>query len=491
MHAGGDAAQLSEQLQATAFTVGADIFLGADAARPGTAAGDALLGHELGHVVQQGGGVQRSLRRSPSLAPLGRPSTPTVQRMFGRKKTSKIAQVNERVDQSTRAKVVTVGELSNQVKTLESALGKLLKAHKTGNKESQSAAYGLKSAAERILGNLPDQQSKASQVLGRTYPEQVRRLQRIVDECQLIWDEHLVEMTKRKAGNIYNQEAMSGGLSKLTGAAKHQGFAPLGDRPTELPADYKLSPGQNAEQVLAGRQAGYDARKGRRDHGAALGLTPAETAAIITFTVEDYAYINPATANNRAWMVAANPAADLIDKPHKSPEEMDALGKSLTASGVTARERLDERQQDLKARTEEGALHAGMAMQGLLKMPVWRGQLFRGEVLTEAVVKERFAESRNGKLKPIEKTIKRTTISSASKEEHVARGFWMVAWGKVPEPKVRVLYVMETTNGRDIELLSPSSYEKEVALLPGSEFSVVSAERDSNGAIIVKCKQRR
>jgi hypothetical protein len=76
---------------------------------------------------------------------------------------------------------------------------------------------------------------------------------------------------------------------------------------------------------------------------------------------------------------------------------------------------------------------------------------------------------------PIQPTLKRATISSASKARSVANGFLMIAGFKVPAPKVQVIYEMDVNNGRDIERLSLSPDEKEVATLPGAEFSLANA----------------
>jgi hypothetical protein len=51
------AAELSRELSARAFTLGPHIAFGAGEHRPGTPEGDALLAHELAHVVQQGTAV--------------------------------------------------------------------------------------------------------------------------------------------------------------------------------------------------------------------------------------------------------------------------------------------------------------------------------------------------------------------------------------------------------------------------------------------------
>jgi hypothetical protein len=55
VHDGPDADALARSVQARAFAVGSDVFFAEGEHRPGTAAGDRLLAHELTHVVQQRG----------------------------------------------------------------------------------------------------------------------------------------------------------------------------------------------------------------------------------------------------------------------------------------------------------------------------------------------------------------------------------------------------------------------------------------------------
>jgi uncharacterized protein DUF4157 len=54
VHTDGGAADMAGRLNAKAFTVGEHVAFGAREYRPGTLVGDALLAHELAHVVQQG-----------------------------------------------------------------------------------------------------------------------------------------------------------------------------------------------------------------------------------------------------------------------------------------------------------------------------------------------------------------------------------------------------------------------------------------------------
>ena len=60
VHTGAEARDLNRSLHAYAFTSGSDIFFADGQFHPGTTDGDRLLAHELTHVVQQTGAVQRS-----------------------------------------------------------------------------------------------------------------------------------------------------------------------------------------------------------------------------------------------------------------------------------------------------------------------------------------------------------------------------------------------------------------------------------------------
>ncbi len=58
VHTGTDAAQMSQELNAQAFTVGRDIYFGNGKYNPQTSSGQQLLAHELTHVVQQGAALR-------------------------------------------------------------------------------------------------------------------------------------------------------------------------------------------------------------------------------------------------------------------------------------------------------------------------------------------------------------------------------------------------------------------------------------------------
>jgi hypothetical protein len=64
VHTGGHAADAARAVNARAFTVGQDIFFGADRYDPHSPEGQRLLAHELTHSVQQSGGGARGLSKA-------------------------------------------------------------------------------------------------------------------------------------------------------------------------------------------------------------------------------------------------------------------------------------------------------------------------------------------------------------------------------------------------------------------------------------------
>ena len=145
------------------------------------------------------------------------------------------------------------------------------------------------------------------------------------------------------------------------------------------------------------------------------------------------------------------------------------LQQELAEQGQTLGAREALRKKELDALREEGTLHSGVARQGLLKLPVWKGPGYRGEKIDAKRWASRFRREGNN-FQPIDPTFTWKTITSVSKSETKARGF-MVGAGQY-----EVLWQFELTNGRDIERLSVNRKEREVALLPGAEFAYDSVE---------------
>lgn len=432
---------------------------------------------------------------------------PDVMKALGLKpKESVAAKAARKAGAAGQAKTATVKDLAQQIKILETVALQLEKTHTKGSAETQDAAFQVKTAAEKVLANMSPQASagrsqhgvdeqgrpkhgfKPMATLG---PEAValhNRLVQVIERMQLIWDEHLVAMTKKKAGEIYlgaGQDAVGGGTSTAPGANRG-GFAKTG-------GFVHLTKGAKDAFMDAPQ---FNEVKGPRQEAERLGLSRAHIAAIVTMTVEDYRYINPAVNNDMEWMKKQNAAPDFADKPDLTPAEQQALKDSLAATGMKLHERHRERKAELASRRSEGALHQGMLLEALLKLPVWpAGKLYRGEVLTQADFERRFPVDAKGKYRTDEPTFTVKNAQSRSKSPQEAKNIWTVAGPRVPPPRVNILWETTVTNGRDLELLSANKKEQEVATLPGAMFKITSLEMvkvkgtKQNAYFLIKAKQ--
>ena len=80
VHADGQAASMSQGIQARAFTQGSDVYFNSGQYQPESGEGRRLLAHELTHVVQQGGTISPANKSQMTPAKL----TPAIQRVtFG------------------------------------------------------------------------------------------------------------------------------------------------------------------------------------------------------------------------------------------------------------------------------------------------------------------------------------------------------------------------------------------------------------------------
>lgn len=70
IHADAQAGRLARKLDARAFNYGKHVVVGKGEYKPGTSAGRRLMAHELTHVVQQRGAVDRVIRRQGDAPPM-------------------------------------------------------------------------------------------------------------------------------------------------------------------------------------------------------------------------------------------------------------------------------------------------------------------------------------------------------------------------------------------------------------------------------------
>jgi hypothetical protein len=212
-----------------------------------------------------------------------------------------------------------------------------------------------------------------------------------------------------------------------------------------------------------------------KDLSKRLGISEEEVIAIRTYTAADYAYINPAVANQEDHPERQKQGSDgnkvtWMDAQHK-PDP----GK---AKNPTERRQLE---QDLKeyeekkkrSLREEGGLHAGMIMEAFKKLPRKSGPLYRGARMNMA----RFHNDYQvGKKIPIEAFI------SQSVSPDVARSF--AAGGgnvKLPDDStVSVFVEVQVHDARDVSEISIyGAGEAEWLLPPGGFLEVKSIEDDT------------
>lgn len=440
VHSGSAASDLNDRVQASAFTLGRNIFLGRDAARPGSESGNRLLAHEIGHVVEEGGGATIGrIQRRADLRPLEAGGAPTVRRLFGsgkKKEQKHQAALTAKIQASAEHEAENhphFAPLKSAVAKVEQCVAKL----------STDPLYDLATYGPIIVKWSREITAQFEGAEGDPgFGPLKARLRIAADDVQLLFDRASVADAKRQAGNIYMNEGRQGNLKALTPAMRSQEFA--GDATDEKATK------------AAKRQAAGDA----------LGLSKAEQTAITVFTAQDYKYINPATANSRSWMLANRGNEGRVHA--NGPKKTNTRVQSQFEDAYMAN------------RSQEGSLHAGLAMQGLAKMDVFKGPTYRGESFTEAAFKKKFKMGLRGRVTARDTTITRTALSSASKDREVAEAFIQLSASDLGlgtdarSHSYCLLWEFDLTNGRDIEALSASPDEKEVATLPGATFKIIS-----------------
>lgn len=238
--------------------------------------------------------------------------------------------------------------------------------------------------------------------------------------------------SKIRAEVIYMKEMEGGGLEGIGALTRSNALGPAKGL-----AKGKTSKGAGADDAAAALAAEHK-------------LTAAEIAAIRVYTLPDYTYINPATANADGWMKSRIAGAN----------DMHSFKKV--------------HQKVLKS---EGALHAGMLMQALGKLPPWKGLTYRGSRMTPEKFKAEYSQGATSKF---------TAFGSSAKIESAARKFADGVGGDVSPSVAETVSVMAKvtlTNGRDISSLSAAMVkEDEVLILPGATFAVTNIERHPTGA---------
>lgn len=117
IHTGDYAAQMSNELNAQAFTVGSDIYFNSGKYAPGASDGKHLLAHELTHVVQQSGSIERKIQRQEKPKDDYKACTTTQKGLID----TALANARKKVEAATRVTAVSWGnpdKISPRVKQL-------------------------------------------------------------------------------------------------------------------------------------------------------------------------------------------------------------------------------------------------------------------------------------------------------------------------------------------------------------------------------------
>jgi hypothetical protein len=193
-----------------------------------------------------------------------------------------------------------------------------------------------------------------------------------------------------------------------------------------------------------------------------LGLTEAEFVAIVTYSMQDFSYINPAVANHKdkgkgdGWMKAAT------GEKRGKPEVFDEGDKNTKGSKASL--------------YEEGAMHAGMLMEGLQKLKehkkVYReADLFRGTRISP----KDLTGLKVGGAYPFE------NFTSLSTDESVARSFAAGFGSTVAEDRTVSVVFKVRMKAWDISLFSALPKEKELLIQP-SECTITAIDDDADNA---------
>lgn len=192
-------------------------------------------------------------------------------------------------------------------------------------------------------------------------------------------------------------------------------------------------------------------------------LTEAEVAAVRTFTVSDYSYINPAKAGSESWLKSNV----LLSKDERFKARF--APRPFTNEDPWSHS-------NVPAAMQEGREHAAKLMEALIKLPAYNQVTYRGTRITPDEFKRKYAMGNE---------VPFTAFGSSAKQRSIAQQFADGTGGDVTPAEdavVSVVFVVEGKNGRDISRISAATKpEDEVLILPGSSFTVSRVVPASKG----------
>jgi hypothetical protein len=200
-------------------------------------------------------------------------------------------------------------------------------------------------------------------------------------------------------------------------------------------------------------------------------ISQAELTAIKVYSAADYDYINPTYAGDDDRLQGS--AKRLASKTIVTNEKGDQTGTAppqWNGKPTEWKERVKQKGLSGEEITKiklEAKEHGDLAIQGLKKLPDWKGPVFRGMGVSEEQINKEYKKG---------ETIPYNSFVSTSVKQETAT-YW--AARNATEGKVALLLIMNVTKGRDISAFSETKSEGEILLLPGSRFTVDDVKRDN------------
>ena len=442
IHTDANADRLAQRIQASAFTVNRNIFFAAGQYRPDTESGMHTLLHESGHLLEDRGGVRR--------------------RAVRRKISKDVFDLDMEFPQKggpaagLRRALTPSGDIAK--------LRDALKAYHAGaNKPPTDKKQAA--ALQNVIKYADEWLRKHPQV---TSPEQRRRLE-VVDTIRT---EASMEFAKSQAAAIYmgdaskrieqKEAAQSKGVVTVPKSGpganplQHLSHTAAFENKSLYEKRASLTAGSNGGKattrrdahVARGELAPQDAATQQAMTDALTSLSPAEFAAVHTYTGKDYEYINP---NVGGWGVK--------DRGQSSWGAFDQETARYGGPGPDAAQRSN------RAAYEEAGLHAGFMAQAMRKLPVWKGTTYKGLTMDADYLglTTKSMYQANDYWSTSESKSQSVNFLSISAGTNRSQG------KKVTKA---VFCTVSVTNGRDVSRLSDAPQELEILLPPGSRMRI-------------------
>jgi len=425
IHTDTHADRMAQRIQASAFTVNRDIFFAAGQYRPDTAEGLHRVLHESAHLMESDSRVRRmTIRREVSV------TTTDLDGSFkhrtgvaGMRAAMSGAEI-PKIRDGLKAYHASKGKGSEKKKM--AALQSLVKHTDLWLAKHSRAS----DAGERARINLIDSiRTQASMEYARAQAEAI----------------YMGDASAKANNNSTKKGAGSNPLQNLSHtAAFKDGSTLYGDRSST--AD-KMKGGGKAKTkrdqlVAAGELGAVDAATTKAMDAALDSLSPAEHAAIHTYTGADYRYINP---NTGGWGVGDFGA-----------------GKDSTVSADVGKAN--------RQKFEEAGLHGGFMAEAFRKLPIWKGTTYRGITMEQDFLGLTTGSAYTPK-----------EFWSTSEARSVAKNFLNIsaatARSEGKNVKVAVMCTISVSNARDVSRLSDAPEELEILLPPSSQLAIGNRRR--------------